>query len=592
MKELIKGTKAAAGTANSFAGSSAVFNGSRGIKEPETKVSVPLAEPRIHLQVLSRFHWRNREFICRLCLPVVLIIFLLSAVSGCSPEKTDIIQRPITLPDISEADMSGRLVIPLGGEPSILNPILSSDSASSAVEGMIFSGMVRINERLEVEPDLAESWDISRDGLTWTFHLRKDVKWHDGKPFTAHDVKFTFDSILNPKVNSVRRGDYIIDGDPIRFDAVDRHTLRAVLPKPFAPFLVRSGMSVIPRHLLEGKDINTAEFNRKPVGTGPFRFSNWLSGDHVKVVRNEDYYLGRPLLAEVVLKTIPDSNSRLIALKTGEIDESDIPPKDYRSIRKEPNLNIFEYQGLVYTYFGFNLRKKPFSDVRVRRALAHATDKSQLISLVLKGLGEAAYCPSSPVSWAYSNNVAKYPYDLEKARALLKEAGLEDGFEFTVLVNQGNKEREKAAVILQQQWKKIGVKLNIRVMEWSAMLKIVDAPQDPKDFDAVIIGWSLGVDPDARSIWHSDEYPGGLNFVGYRNHEVDKLIEQGRTAMERSRRKSIYARMNRIISEDQPYIFLWYPKSVVAVSDRVGGLLTEPGPTGPFMYIENVFVKR
>jgi peptide/nickel transport system substrate-binding protein len=511
--------------------------------------------------------------------------------------------RPIVLPRISEADPNGKLILPLGGEPSILNPILSSDSASSAVEGTIFSGMVRINERLEVVPDLASSWDVSDDGLTWTFHLRRNVKWHDGRPFTAEDVKFTFDSILNPKVNSVRRGDYIIDGVPIKFVVVDKHTVRAILPKPFAPFLVEAGMSIIPRHLLSGKDINTAKFNRNPTGTGPFKFKEWLSGDHVTVVRNDNYYLGKPHLAEIIFKTIPDANSRLVALKTGEIDQSDIPPKDYKAIRRVPGLNVFEYESLVYTYFGFNLKSPLFSDKRVRQALAHATNKDQLISLVLKGLGRAAYCPTSPVSWAYSNDVIKYEYDLEKARALLKESGWRIGkdgllekngskFEFTVLINQGNKQREKAAIILQQQWKKIGVKMDIRVMEWSAMLKIVDAPKDPKDFDAVIIGWSLGVDPDARSIWHSEEYPRGLNFVGYSNDVVDWLIDKGRTTMDKGERKSIYAKMNKIISDEQPYIFLWYPKSVVAVRDRVGGLLTEPGPTGPFLYIEDVFVRK
>jgi len=530
----------------------------------------------------------------------MVIILLLS---GCSAEKEPAQRRPIVLPKLSQADPEGRLILPLGGEPSILNPILSSDSASSAVEGTIFSGMVRINEKLEVVPDLAKKWDVSADGLVWTFHLRKNVKWHDGHPFTAEDVKFTFDAILNPKVNSVRRGDYIIDGTPIRFEAVDKYTLRAILPKPFAPFLVQSGMSVIPKHILEGKDINTAEFNRKPIGTGPFRFKEWMSGDHVTVVRNDNYYLGKPHLAEVVFKTIPDANSRLVALKTGEVDESDIPPKDYESIWKVPGLNIFEYDALVYTYFGFNLKNPLFTDVKVRRALAHATDKNQLISLVLKGLGRIAHCPMSPVSWAYSEGVAKYDYDLKEAKRLLKEAGWEPGdngilvkegmkFEFTVLVNQGNKEREKAAIILQQQWEKIGVKMNIRVMEWSAMLKIVDSPKDPKDFDAVIIGWSLGVDPDARSIWHSDQYPRGLNFIGYDNPEVDRLLELGRTTMQKSKRKEIYADMNRIISYDQPYIFLWYPRSVVAVRDRVGGLLTEPGPTGPFLYIEDIFVTK
>jgi peptide/nickel transport system substrate-binding protein len=523
----------------------------------------------------------------------LILLATILLLSGCSGPAMKLSSHDIVLPDPSTADPNGKIIFALGGEPSIINPILSSDSASSGVEGPIFSGIIRINEKLEVVPDLATSWDVSKDGLVWTFHLRHGVKWHDGAEFTAEDVKFTFDSILDPKVNSVRRGDYIIDGNPIVFEAVDRYTVKAILPKPFAPFLISAGMSVIPKHLLQGKDINTADFNRNPVGTGPFKFKEWLSGDHVLLVRNDEYYFGRPKLAEILMKTIPDENSRLIALKAGEIDDSDIPPKDYKSIRSIPGLNVFEYETLVYTYFGFNLKSPLFKDIRVRKALAYATNKDQLIGLVLKGLGKPAYCPTSPVSWSYSDDVAKYPYDPKKAKALLKDAGFDrKPIEFTVLVNQGNKEREKAAIILQQQWKKIGVKMNIRVMEWSAMLKLIQAPKDPKDYDAVIMGWSLGLDPDAWSIWHSKEYPKGLNFVGYNNPEVDRLLSLGRTTMERLKRKEIYAKMNKLISEDQPYIFLWYPKSVVAVRDRVGGLMKDPGPTGPFLYIEDVFVRK
>ncbi len=491
------------------------------------------------------------------------------------------------MPTEAEADLEGYLVMSLGGEPSILNPILSSDSASSAVEGTIFSGMVRINEKLEVIPDLAKSWKVSEGSLTWTFYLRKNVRWHDGHPFTAEDVKFTFDSILNPKVNSVRRSDYIIDGKPIKFIVVDKYTLKAILPKPYAPFLVSAGMSVIPKHLLDGKDINTAEFNRHPVGTGPFKFVEWLAGDHVTTQRNPDFYLGSPKLSKLIFKIIPDENARLVAFEVGEIDETGIPPKDYTRAKAMRNINIFEYDTLVYTYFGFNLAKPIFQDKKVRQALAFATDKEQLVKLIFKGLATPAYCPMAPISWAYSNDVEKYPYNPERAKELLGGKKLE----FTVLVNQGNKEREKAAIILQQQWKKVGVKLNIRIMEWSAMLKIINAAVDPKDFDAVIIGWSLGVDPDSYSIWHSSQYPKGLNFIKYNNPEIDKLLELGRTTMNKKERKKIYAKINKIISKDQPYIFLWYPKVVEGIRNRVGGL-SKPGPAGPFLYIEKVFVKK
>jgi peptide/nickel transport system substrate-binding protein len=520
------------------------------------------------------------------CLAILVLLVFVSGCVGAGPLK----EKPVRLPDISQADPNGKLVFSLGGEVSVLNPILSTDTSSSAVEGAIFTGLARVNEKLEIIPDLASSWKVSKDGKVWTFSLRRDVRWHDGHPFTAEDVVFTFNSILDPRVNSVRRSDYIIDGVPIKFRALDKYTVQAILPKPFAPFLIRTGMGILPRHILEGKDINTAGFNRKPVGTGPFMFKEWVTGDHVTVVRNPNYYSGKPMLAEIIYKIIPDENARLVALEAGEVDETGIPPKDYRKMKAREGINVFEYDSLVYTYLGLNLANPKFADRRVRQALAYATDKDQLVKMIFKGLASPAYAPSAPVSWAYSDEVNKYPYDPEKARQLLKEAGAED-LEFTILVNQGNKEREKAAVVLQQQYKKAGMKVKIRVMEWSALLKITNAPVDPKDFEAVIIGWSLGLDPDSYSIWHSSQYPRGFNFIKYKNSEVDRLLERGRTTMEKSERKKIYARIWKLIAQDQPYVFLWYPKSVVGISERVGGL-SKPGPAGMFVNIEKVFVTK
>lgn len=516
----------------------------------------------------------------------LVLVSLLAGCAGPSSQK----EKPVRLPSPLQADPNGKLVFALGGEVTVLNPILSTDTTSSAVEGTIFTGMTTINEKLEVVPDLAKSWQVSKDGKVWTFYLRKDVKWHDGHLFTADDVVFTFNAILNPKVNSVRRSDYIIDGIPIKFKAIDKYTVQAILPKPFAPFLVRSGMSVIPKHILQGKDINTAAFNRNPVGTGPFIFKEWVTGDHLKVVRNPNYYLGKPKLAEIIYKIIPDENTRLVALEAGEIDSAGIPPKDYKRMKSLEGINVFEYDNLVYTYLGFNLANPKFTDKRVRQALAHATNKKQLVNLIFKGLASPAYAPSAPLSWAYSAKVAKYPYDPKLAKQLLAEAGAED-LEFTILTNQGNKEREKAAVVLQQQFKKVGVKVKIRIMEWSALLKIVNAPKGPKNFETVLMGWSLGLDPDAYSIWHSTQYPKGFNFIDYNNPEVDKLLESGRTTMKKSERKKIYARLWETIAQDQPYLFLWYPKTVIGISERVGGL-AKPGPAGLFLHLEKVFVTK
>ena len=501
----------------------------------------------------------------------------------------------------ADYDPNGKLVFSLGGEVSVLNPILSTDSSSSAVEGVIFSGLTKINEKLEVVPDMARSWTFSSDGKIWTFFLRKDIKWHDGVNFTAEDVKFTFDSILNPKVNSIRRSSYIIDGKPIKFNVIDKYTIQAILPKPFSPFLVSTGIGIIPKHLYEKGDINTSSYNRKPIGTGPFKFSRWKTGDYIEVVRNKDYYGGIPLLSSIIYRIIPDENATLIALESGQIDTAGIPPKDFARMKGGKGIKLFEYDTLLYTYLGLNNDHPLFSDKRIRQALAYAVDKDQIISLVLKNLGSKAYSPSHPVSWAYSENVSKFSYDTKKANDLLAKAGWsfsKDGwrykdrkrFEFTCLVNQGNKEREKAAIILQQQVKKVGVKMNIRVMEWAALLKILNSPSSPKKFDAIIMGWSLGLDPDSYSIWHSSMYPQGFNFIKYNNPEVDKLLEQGRTTINKLDRKKIYTKSYKIISADQPYIFLWYPHSIIGVSDRVGGL-SKPGPAGLFLNIEKVFVR-
>lgn len=521
----------------------------------------------------------------RLTAAFLALVFVIGC-AGPVPKK----EKPILLPDVSQADPNGKLILSLGGEISVLNPILSTDTSSSAVEGTIFTGMTKINEKLEVIPDLAKSWEVSKDGKIWTFYLRQDVKWHDGQPFTAHDVVFTFNSILNPKVNSVRRSDYIINGREIKFIALDEYTVQAILPEPFAPFLSRLGMSVIPIHILKDQDINTAEFNRNPVGTGPFKFKEWVTGDHVTVVRNANYYFGSPKLSEIIFKVIPDANAQLVALEAGEIDESSIPPKDYQRMKTAAGINVFEFDSLVYTYLGFNLSNPKFADRRVRQALAYATNKEQLVKLIFKGLASAAYAPSAPISWAYSDDVPKYSYDPEKAKQLLKEAGVKD-LEFTILLNKGNKERENAAIILQQQYKKVGVIVNLRVMEWSALLNIVNAPKAPKDFDAILMGWSLGLDPDSYSIWHSSQSPRGFNFIEYKNQEVDHLLELGRVTMELSGRKNIYAKIWKEIAADQPYIFLWYPKAISGIRDRVGGL-SEPGPAGLMLNLEKVFVTK
>lgn len=491
----------------------------------------------------------------------------------------------------------------LGGEPSYLNPVLSTDASSSLVEGYIFSGLFRIDENLEIKPDLLERYDVDKTGTIYTFYLRKDVTWHDGIPFTAEDVKFTFDTILDPKTNTVRRSNFIIDGKAIDFKIINDYVIQATLPKPFAPFLIRMGMGIIPKHLLAHEDINKADFNRNPIGTGPYKFITWQSAQYIQLERNDTYYGDSPKIEKLLMKIIPDDNTSLLALEKGEIDLSSIPAKDYSRYKNHPYLNTFKYYDLVYTYLGFNLDHAFFSDNKVRRAIAHAINKESVVNAVLKGFGIPADIPSSPVLWSYpvENEIPQIEYNPSFAKELLKEAGFvlnpqtqlfeKNGkpFKFKILTNKGNKDREKAAQIIQRFLAEIGVEVSIQLMEWSSLLKVVNAKETPKKFDAVLLGWSLGLDPDSYSIWHSSQYPEGFNFIGYINTKVDVLLERGRLETNQLERKKIYSEIYQTIAYDVPYVFLYFPESIIGVNKRVRGL-SKPGPAGLLNPIENVFI--
>ncbi len=499
------------------------------------------------------------------------------------------------------ASQSGAILkLSLGAEPSILNPLLVTDSASMGVTGLVFSGLTRVNSDLKIEPDLADHYTLSPDGKVYTFYLKKNILWHDGVRFKADDVVFTLEKLLDPKTNTVHRSEMVIDGTPVRFKALDDFTLEATLPKPFAPFLLAMGMAIIPKHLLEHQNINTATFNQHPIGTGPFVFQKWESGQYVSLKRFEKYYQSRPKLDGILYKIIPNENTSLVAFEKGEIDSTGIPPKDVKRLSHSTAWRSFRYQELHYVYMGYNLKKPLFADVRVRQALACAVDKKALVSSVLKGFGAPAELPCSPVSWAYPKRITVEGYNPQKSIQLLQEVGYvlnhktglleKEGhpFEFTLLTNKGNLDREKTAEILQQYFLKIGVKVNIQVMEWSSMLKIINGPENPKKFDAVILGWGLGLDPDAYSIWHSKEYPKGFNFIGYSNPEVDRLLEQGRSEVTQEARATVYYTLFMTIANDHPYLFLYYPDVNTAVRNTVKGL-SKPGPTGLMNPIESVY---
>lgn len=487
------------------------------------------------------------------------------------------------------------LVVGSIGEPSTLIPILASDSASYEVAGLVYNGLVRYDKNLKLEGELAKSWEVSKDGLTITFHLRRGVKWHDGHEFTSRDVLYTYRVTIDPKTPTAYADAF---KQVKKAEAIGPYAFRVTYAKPFAPALESWGMSILPAHLLEGKEITKSELARHPVGTGPYVFKEWLAGQNLVLEANKDYYEGRPYIGRCVYRIIPDSSTIYMELKAGTLDmiglsgNSGLSPVQYQRQTNTPEFrarfNKYRYPAAVFTYLGYNLRHPLFADRRVRQALTSAINKDEIVHGVLLGMGQVAHGPYKPGTWAYNPQIKDFDYNPERAKALLAEAGWrkrnregilvkdDKPFQFTILINQGNDLRAKSALIIQYRLKAIGIDVKIRVVEWASFLSQF---VDKGNFEAIILGWTISPDPDLFDIWHSSKTgPKELNFIGYKNPEVDLLLEEGRGTFDIEKRRRCYYRIQEILAVDQPYTFLYVPDALPVVSARFRGI--EPAPAG------------
>ena len=475
------------------------------------------------------------------------------------------------------------------GEASTLIPLLATDSSSHAVAGQIYNGLVKYDKNLNIVGDLAESFDISKDGLVITFHLHRGVKWHDGVPFTSRDVLYTYNVTIDPKTPTA----YAEDFKQVKnMAAPDAHTIRVTYDAPFAPALASWGVSILPAHLLEGKDITRSPLARAPVGTGPYRFKEWVSGQKIVLEFNPDYFEGRPYIDRFIYRIIPDSSTMYMELKAGAIDLMNLSPVQYARQTSSENFtsrfNKYRYPSSTYLYMGYNLRHPLFGDKRIRQAMTAAINKDELIQGVLFGMGQKAHGPIVPGRWAYNPAVKDIGYNPKLAAELLAQAGwkdknsdgilVKDGkpFKFTILTNQGNQQRLMTAQIIQQRLRQVGIDVHIRIVEWAAFLKEF---VNKGNFEVVLLAWSISQDPDMFDIWHSSKNkPGELNFVGYNNAEVDRLLIEGRNTFDIQKRKNAYFRIQEILADEQPYTFLYVPDALPVVSSRIRGV--EPAPAG------------
>lgn len=514
------------------------------------------------------------------------MLCVMLSVAGCKKEdrqgESSSPERQSAVNKRADHPYGDMIVIASVGEPLNLIPILAQDSASHDVAGFVYSGLVTTDKDVHITGDLAERWEISEDNTTITFHLRRDVKWHDGEPFTAKDVIFTYRFLLDNNTPTPYDADFRkIAG----IAAPDDYTVVVRYQEPFAPALASWGMYIMPEHLLDGVLPTKSPLQRKPVGTGPYVFENWTANQHLTLRANPDYYKGMPYIEKIRFRYFQDQAAAFLELLKGTVDIMPLTAAQFAkqtdTDRFKAQYNTYRYLNNAYAYVGYNLTRKPFDDKRVRQALSYATPQQQIIDTVLHGMGIAATGPYKPGTIWHNPNVRTYPYDLDKARALLEEAGFtknsrgmlqKDGKVFRIeLVTNQNTTRGQIAEILQNSWQQLGIEVTIRMLEWGTF--ITDTINN-RNFDATILAWNIVIDPDAANVWHSKscEEKSTLNFICFQNGEVDSLLDNATQTFDPPARKKYYDRFQEILAEEQPYTFLYVPDELYAVSNRISGV--------------------
>jgi peptide/nickel transport system substrate-binding protein len=520
-------------------------------------------------------------------------LLLLVVLAGCGSEADPLVDAG-TGQGAGKPAFGDTYIEALQGNISGLIPNVLTDGPSFEVASLLYNGLVKYDKDLILRPELAESWQYSRDCLDLTFNLRRDVRWHDGQPFTADDVVFTYETMISPRTPTAYGGDFK-SVDSVR--AIDPYTVHVRYKHPTAKALQSWGIWMLPKHLLEeaareGKLREAPQNRTNPVGTGPYLFKEWKSGEKVVLVANPNYFEGRPFISRVVYRIIPSSATTFLELKAKGVDGAKLTALQFKRQTEYPAFRKaytkYQYAANVYVYLGMNLRDPRFADRRVRQAFAHAINKHEIIDGVRLGLAREATGPYKPGTWQYNPNVHQYPFDPAKARALLASAGWtatdSDGFlvkngqrfKFDLLLAQGSDEGRKVSEIIQASLKDIGVQVEIRVIEWAALLKEYIKK---RNFEAVILAWGITPDPDQYDIWHSSKTsPDELNRIGYANPEVDELLEKGRSTCVEADRKKYYDRLQEVLADDQPIVFLYFRDGLPVVSSRVRGIV--PAPIG------------
>lgn len=499
--------------------------------------------------------------------------------------------------------VGGTATIAQNSEPGNLNPLIFPTTYDTNIEELVFNTLVAPTADLNYEPELAERWTFSEDKKTVTFTLHQDVVWHDGTPLTANDVAFTLTAIAEPNYNG---GAYsqveVISGasdyqkgeaeSVSGIDVMDDHTIALTTTDVYAPILATlAGIMILPEHIYSAIPVEswqTDETNRNPVGSGPFKFQEFRSGELISLEANPGYFAGRPCLDRLIVR-FGDANTMLAALVRGEVDAAPVPVPSVASVEGDPNLNLITVEQLSFDYLGTNLRNPALADQTVRTAIAYAINRDAIVSGLMSGYGTAVDTIFPKSHWAYPEDVAPIPYDLEQANQLLDEAGWtmngdvrsKDGqnLKFRLFYTTGNPVRERSAALIQANLKQLGVELELQSMDFPTLVTYL-LPKDDKgtpraveasDFDLFMLGFGIERDPSEYLSYftESGQPPNGYNFTGYTDAEGGDLLIRGQTTIAAAARTALYNDFGRLMREQLPWIPLTQPQALYGNQPRL-----------------------
>lgn len=503
----------------------------------------------------------------------------------------------------SEGSISaGSIAIPIVADP-VFNPWHPNAFAeSNVVNRVLFSGLTKPGLELAPAPDLAANWEVSDDGLAWTFFLREDVTWHDGEAFTADDVVYTFNEIaLNTELGANNMSYF---SSLERVDAVDEYTVVFTLTKPVAalPAYLSFNTEILPKHIFQGQDPwDLISFNKeKPIGTGAFKMDGYTSGQSVRLIANPDYYDGAPKLERVEYKVLADVNTHVAQLLTGELSIFALDDQAALSrLEAARDIEIVPTYTPRFFWIALNQENDLFTDVKVRRGMLHAIDRPYIIETVLNGYGTPADAGISPaMQYYYNSDVPRYEYDPERAARLFAEAGWEDsdgdgvldknGTPFSFLFEvgiQGNLVR--IGQIVQQQLREAGLDARFETLEWNTMIQ---KNVIRRDYDMILNWWRYPADPDLLPYFHSSTAGTGYNIPGYRDSRLDELLEAGSTIADPEERRGIYLELQNYMAETLPYLFLWYPMETAVRRANLEGVPESLGFGDSLHYIDEWWI--